>query len=115
MRKLFTTLILCIALVQPGFAQSKTNDPPIQPQGTFLVAFVLGCVMVGAYLIWKIRGTLPSQTSPVTLVLEKSVDGKATWTCVFTNTVRLQGTNAIEFFRDRMTDDMAFYRVRVQR
>ena len=113
MSKLFITLILCTSLVLPGFAQSADN-PPVQPKGLAVWAFVLGCVAVGSYLIWRIRGTLPSQTGPVTLVLEQSLDGRATWTPVYTNTVVLHGTNAIEFFREQMVSDQAFYRVRVQ-
>ncbi|MGC1453450.1 MAG: hypothetical protein WA830_25735 [Candidatus Sulfotelmatobacter sp.] len=110
--KLAIALLLCgLLLTEPILAQ--TNTPPPQPHSLLLVGFVLFCVAVGVWMIFKVSGTVPSQHTPVTLVLEKSTDGRATWAPVWTNTVTLNGTNAIEFFRDKMDDDSAFYRARV--
>ena len=97
-------------------APAQTNSPPAQPkQSVYVAGFVLFCVVIGVWLLFKVKGTLPDQNSEVTLVLDKSVDGRATWTPVFTNTVILHGTNPVDFFRDKMDDDSAFYRVRVQK
>ena len=110
--KLAIALLLCgLLLTEPILAQ--INAPPPQPHSLLLVGFVLFCVAVGVWMIFEVSGTVPSQHTPVTLVLEKSTDGRATWAPVWTNTVTLNGTNAIEFFRDKMDDDSAFYRARV--
>ena len=107
--KLAIALLLCgLLLTEPILAQTNAPAPP-QPHSLLLVGFVLFCVAVGVWMIFKVSGTVPSQHTPVTLVLEKSTDGRATWAPVWTNTVTLNGTNAIEFFRDKMDDDSAFY------
>ena len=111
--KLTLALLLCgLLITEPILAQTNAPPPP-QPHGILLVGFVLFCVAVGIWMIFEVSGTLPNQHGPVTLVLDKSTDGRATWAPVWTNTVTLNGTNAIEFFRDKMDDDSAFYRARV--
>lgn len=84
-------------------------QPPTENVGIAGGILILVVVTAAVYAVWKVKSTLPSDTRPVTLVLEKSYD-HGTWTPVTTNTVTLNGTNAIEFFRAEMTDQMAFYR-----
>lgn len=89
---------------------SSTNSPTPTPNfgaaGGILVLVVLAAA---GWAIYKVKSTIPSDNRPVTFVLERSYD-HGTWTPIFTNTITLNGTNAIEFFREQMTDQMAFYR-----
>ncbi|MEI8281881.1 MAG: hypothetical protein WCG75_05715 [Armatimonadota bacterium] len=113
--KTFLSIILFVALVHATTAQAQTNDPPpVQPKNVLLAWLVLTALTVGIVIIIKVNSTLPSQTSPVTLVLEKSYyDGN--WVAVSTNTVTLNGRTPIEVFRADMTDQVACYRARVVR
>jgi len=116
--KTFLTVILCLAILQfsVNASQSVTNDQPEavqQPNSVLLgIIIILTVVVVGATVVHKVKTTIPDNHSPVKLVLEKSMD-HSNWTPVITNTVTLNGTNAIEFFREDMTDSIAFYRARV--
>lgn len=108
-------LALCGALLQ-GSVQAQSKDPPVEPNGgLFIAAFVLSCVAFGGYIIFRVSKTLPKEDAVVTIVLEKSSDGRATWVPVFTNTVALHGHEPLDFFRDRMDDQYAFYRGRIVR
>ena len=106
------SIILCGALLHATTAQAETtNDPP--PNGTILLGvLVLSAAVIGVIIIIKVNSTLPSQTSPVTLVLEKSYYD-ANWVPQATNTVILNGRTPIEVFRADMTDEVACYRARV--
>jgi hypothetical protein len=113
--KTLCSLMLCGAILHATTLQAQTNEPPIQPQGTFIILFVLTCVAAGGYIIFRVSKTVPNQDAQITLILDKSSDGRATWTPIFTNTVVLHGHDPLEFFRDQMTDDLAFYRARLQK
>ena len=109
--KTILSIFLCAALVN-ATAQAQTNPPPVQPKSAALAMLVIAAAIVGLVIIIKVNSTVPSQHSPVTLVLEKSYD-HGTWTPVATNTVVLNGQTPVEVFRDKMTDELAFYRARV--
>jgi hypothetical protein len=110
--KTIFSILLCAALVHATTAQAQTNDPPPQPNNVLLAGLVITALVVGIVIIIKVNSTLPSQHSPVTLVLEAScLDG--IWTPVATNTVILNGQRPIEVFRNQMTDDLVFYRAHV--
>jgi hypothetical protein len=113
--KTILSILLCAALVHATTAQAQTNDPPpMQPQGVALAVLIITAAVVGIVIIIKVNSTVPSQHSPVTLVLEKSYDN-GTWTPVATNTVILNGQQPVDVFRQQMTDDLAFYRAHVLR
>lgn len=114
--KIILSIILSLALATASVQAQSTNAPaPIQPNSALLVGFVLTCVAVGVWAVLKVNSTVPGPDKPVTLILDKSTDGRATWVPVITNTITLHGTNAVEFFRESMTDSLAFYRIRTQR
>ena len=111
--KTILSILLCVVLVHATTAQAQTNDPPpVQPNNVLLAGLVLTALVVGIVIIIKVNSTLPSQTSPVTLVLEKSYYD-ANWVPQATNTVILNGRTPIEVFRADMTDEVACYRARV--
>lgn len=95
-------------------AAPSNNDQPVKPDKEYAlqIAVVLVVLVAGATVIYKVKTTFPNVTGPVTLVLEKSLD-HGSWSPVVTNTVVLNGTNAIEFFRSDMTDPSAFYRAKL--
>lgn len=103
--KTIVTYLVCAALVlalikpQPAKAQ-------VAP-----VVFIMACGVIATCIIIKVSSVPPRAYVPVTLVLEKSTDGRATWTAICTNTVVLGTAKPISVFTDQMTDDMAFYRV----
>jgi hypothetical protein len=111
--KTILSILLCVALVHATTAQAQTNDPPpVQPNNVLLAGLVITAAVLGVLLVIKVSSTLPSQHSPVTLVLEAScLDG--IWTPVATNTVILNGQRPVDVFREQMTDDLVFYRARV--
>lgn len=76
-----------------------------------LGALIVSMAVIGIYCVVTINSTLPSDKSPVTLSLQKSSD-HSNWETVCTKTVTLNGTDAIEFFREEMVDNVAFYRVK---
>jgi hypothetical protein len=113
--KKITSMLLVASLLALTFpAQADPPPKTDQAMGVLLGALVLGVAAVGVYVIIKVSSNVPSDTKPVTFVLEKSMDN-ATWAPIATNTVILAGRRPIECFRDRITDSSAFYRARLQR
>lgn len=107
------TTIMFLALTTPA------KDEPKEPQGAAVAPILLGMLVItvavtSVVVIVKLNSTVPSDTGPVTVVLEKSED-HAHWTPVATNTVVLAGMTPIEAFREDMRAGAAFYRARVAR
>lgn len=112
MKKLIA-ILLCLTLISvPAMAQNKApEDTPHQNMGIAVPLLILTIGITGIIVVIKIASNLPSDRKPTTFVLEKSTD-HSNWTPIVTNTVTLNGTNAIEFFREYMTDTTAFYRAK---
>lgn len=107
--KSILSIILSLCLTAMSVQAQSTNAPGPGPDSVIVVAFWIAVTSAGLIAtIWVCSKY--SNNTPVTLVLQKSTDGGGTWTPVYTNTVVLNGTKPIEFFKDRMTDDLAFYR-----
>lgn len=104
------SLILCVAIATMAVADTQPQTPQsIEPKSYWIAGFVVILVVVAGVAIYKVRGTIPSQTNPETFVLFKTTD-LVNWSPIATNTVTLHGTNAIEFFRGSMEDGSAWYR-----
>ena len=106
-----------LSLILVGFMLTLTlpaQEKQPKRDGIWCVAFVIGCVVVAGYVIWRVHATTATPDTPVQLVLEKSMD-HGTWTPVVTNTVILKGTNWVDVFSEKMTDPICFYRARIQR
>lgn len=112
--KTIITILLAAALLQATMVRAETtNDPPTNGS-VLLGALVISAAVIGLIIIIKVNATVPSRTSPVTLVLERSYyDGN--WVPLATNTVILNGLQPVEVFRQYMTDEVACYRARVAR
>ena len=110
------SIVLGCLLCCPALAQTNQPQSRIEPQITApcMILVVIAVTAAVGYAVLKVASLCPDQTSPVTLVLEKSND-HSTWTPVYTNTVVLNGTNRLDFFTFQMTDPCAFYRARVKR
>jgi hypothetical protein len=91
----------------------RGEEPPTSNAAApvFLGLLVIGMAAVGVWCVITVNSTEPSDTRPVTLSLLKSND-HSTWEVVCTKTVTLNGTNAVEFFREEMVDQTAFYKVK---
>ena len=107
------TIILCLCLICiPVCADSPVPKKGEEQIGLIGAGVIILCLSIAAgYAIHKIKSSLPDDHRPVKFVLEKSVD-HSNWTPIVTNTITLNGTNAIEFFSEQMTDKIAFYRAR---
>ena len=110
--KLLISIALCTVLLSTNLSAETGQTNGVPGMTACEAAFVLGILAMAGYAIYTVAGKVPGQHCPTTFVLEKSTDGRATWQPVSTNTVVLNGTNAIEFFTDYMNDPMAFYRAR---
>ena len=114
--KAIIAVLLCACLLA---AQAQTNEvnQPQKPNVTLCEAgFVLLVVGLAGILIIKIYGHCPTQKDKVMVYIDKSNDGRATWTCIATNgPIVLNGTDPLEVYRDELTDTLAFYRARVKK
>jgi hypothetical protein len=110
-----TTMILALALLLPANITAgpdpETDPKPAAIAAPMLGTLIIGMAIIGVYCVITINSTLPSDKSPVALSLQKSND-HSNWETVCTKTVTLNGTDPIEFFRDEMVDNVAFYRVK---
>lgn len=107
--KTLVTFLLCLMLATP--ARTEPDPEPVAAAPVMLGLLVLGIGVAAAIVVIKVCSTVPSDTVPVTFVLEKSTD-HANWIPVVTNTVTLNGQSPIEVFRGQMKEDVAFYRAR---
>src|ERR1035441_295332 len=71
---------------------------------------LLGLTAVGFWIYFKVKCTCPIQTSPETFILQETLDGKATWHNIATNTVVLNQRQWIDVFVIPATNDYALYR-----
>lgn len=103
------TLLLCLLIIALPL---KAGDAPQHTKDTtfLLAALVVTAAVVATVVVIKVYSTLPSDTRPVTLVLEENTG--IGWHAIATNTVTLNGTNALAFFSKQMSDPMAMYRAK---
>lgn len=104
------TAVCLLALTAP--AKDKPEPPQPITAPVLLGCLVLTVTAVSVYVVVKCNSTIPSDTGPVTVVLEKSED-HSHWTPVATNTVVLAGMTPVEAFSEQMRGGAAFYRGRV--
>lgn len=113
--KLLISTILCACLLACEFQANAVEGPAKERQvgqnAVVLGLFVLCCVACGGYIIWKVRQANPPVGAKATLALDKTYDW-STWTPVCTNTFVLTNACWLELFREQMTEECAFYRVR---
>ena len=71
-------------------------------------------MLAGLILIRVWSCNPPKPGDRVTLVLERSTDGRATWQAISTNSFVLPtNTVPVDLFADQMTDATAFYRAKI--
>lgn len=109
--KTITIAIIASLLCLAAPAQPKP-EPITAP--VMLGMLVITVAVVSTVVIVKCNSTKPSDTVPVTVVLEKSEDHNH-WTPIATNTVILAGITPVEAFSEQMRSGAAFYRGRVLR
>ena len=85
---------LCAAQAQSTNAPAKGQNEPKFGLACMIVVSIAVAGIVG-YAVYRVASLCPDQHSPVTLVLEKSND-HSNWSPVYTNTVILNGTNAVD-------------------
>jgi hypothetical protein len=109
--KIFLSVLLAGSLGMAGILKANDRiEPKIGFPGVIFISIVVGGTI--GWAIWRIASSIPDDHATVKVVLERSYD-HSTWAPIATNTVTLNGSNPIEFFRAQTTDFAAFYRARV--
>ena len=114
--KRIISIALCACFLAISVQGQETKPIPKDDVTLCEVAFVLAIMAMAGVVVIKIYGQCPSQHDKVTVYIDESKDGRATWTCIATNgPITLNGRDPLEIFRAQLTNDLNFYRARVKR
>lgn len=118
--RLTIALVLCACLLAATARSETTNAAPSKPGGQDVSCvegfFIMACAAIAGWVILKVYGKCPRQNDFVDVYIDKSNDGRATWTCVATNLhIQLMGQDPIEVYREQLKDTLALYKARVRK